>query len=173
MNKVTPEQIDALLDRVEYITVNQPGDTTTTLVLAYLDGKFHLATGLSACVDPANFDPDRGYDIAKEKAETQARIKLWELEGYRLYQKLNQDIPAPKAEVVEDMPTLGETVLYYEQIEGKESAPMPAFVASIDGASTVSLAVLDRNGKAHPRQHVRMVPKDSIPEGLPYYARHK
>ena len=42
--RVTKEQIDALMRRVTYVTVQQPGDTTSTFVHAYLDGSFFMAT---------------------------------------------------------------------------------------------------------------------------------
>jgi hypothetical protein len=90
--RVTPAQIDALMERVNYVTVQRPGDTTSTYVHAFLDGRFALGTGFSACVDPANFNADIGSEIATKKAMSAARDKLWELEGYRLYasQKENQ-----------------------------------------------------------------------------------
>ena len=83
--RVTPDQINALMSQVSYVTEQRPGDTNTTFVHAFLHGQFHLATGMSACVDPANFDEAVGIDIASRKAAALARDKLWELEGYRLY----------------------------------------------------------------------------------------
>lgn len=83
--RVTKDQIDALMDRVAYVTVQQPGDTTSTFVHAYLDGKFFLATGFSACVNKENFDAGVGLRLALSNAEKQAENKLWELEGYRLF----------------------------------------------------------------------------------------
>jgi len=83
--RVAKDQIDFLMDRVTYVTVQQPGDTTSTFVHAYLDGKFFLATGFSACVSKENFDADIGERLAKGNATKQAENKLWELEGYRLF----------------------------------------------------------------------------------------
>jgi len=83
--RVTKDQIDALMDRVAYVTVQQPGDTTSTFVHAFLDGKFFLATGFSACVNAENFNADIGERLARSNAEKHAENKLWELEGYRLY----------------------------------------------------------------------------------------
>lgn len=83
--RVTKDQIDSLMDRVTYVTVQQPGDTTSTFVHAYLDGKFFLATGFSACVSKENFNADIGERLAKGNATKQAGNKLWELEGYRLF----------------------------------------------------------------------------------------
>lgn len=86
--RVTHDHIQAMLKRVTYVTVQQPSDTTSTFVHAYLDGKFFLASGFSACVDPARFNPLIGIDIAQEKAVKAVEDKLWELEGYALYKNL-------------------------------------------------------------------------------------
>jgi len=83
--RVTKDHIDQLMGRVTYVVVQQPGDTTSTFVHAYLDGKFFLATGFSACVSKENFNADIGERLAKGNAEKQAENKLWELEGYRLF----------------------------------------------------------------------------------------
>ena len=83
--RVTKDQIDALMDRVVYVNVQQPGDTTSTFVHAYLDGKFFLATGFSGCVNKENFDAGIGLRLARSNAEKHAENKLWELEGYRLF----------------------------------------------------------------------------------------
>lgn len=90
--RVTQDDIIAMLKRVTYITVERPGGSTSTFVHAYLDGKFHLATGMSACVDPANFDADIGLRIASEDARKKAAAALWGFEGYALFKALN---PAP------------------------------------------------------------------------------
>jgi hypothetical protein len=82
--RIVPGMILALMERVTYATV-VPAGTTSTFVLAFLDGKFHLATGFSACVSVENFDAELGEKIAKVKAITLAQDKLWELEGYRMF----------------------------------------------------------------------------------------
>lgn len=87
--RVTKEHIDAMMKRVEYVTVQQPNGTNSTFVYAYLDGKFMLATGESHCVSSENFKPEVGITVATEKAAEFARNKLWELEGYKLYVELN------------------------------------------------------------------------------------
>ena len=83
--RVTKDHIDQLMGRVTYVVVQQPGDTTSTFVHAYLDGKFFLATGFSACVSKENFNADIGERLARGNASNQAENKLWELEGYRLF----------------------------------------------------------------------------------------
>lgn len=85
--RITPADIEALMARVTYVTV-VPEGTTSTFTHAYLDGRFSLATGHSACVSPENFNAEIGAKVAKGKAEAAARDKLWELEGYALYKKL-------------------------------------------------------------------------------------
>lgn len=94
--RVTKDEIDAMMARVVYIEVQQPGGSTSTFVHAFLDGKFLLASGHSACVSPENFNPSIGLSIAKGKAEVEARNKLWELEGYALYKRLIDQAAAPK-----------------------------------------------------------------------------
>lgn len=89
--RVTQEHINALLARVKYVTVQKPEDTTSTFVHAFLDGKFFLGTGFSACVDPANFKEDIGLRIATKDAESKATAALWGFEGYALYKALNPE----------------------------------------------------------------------------------
>ena len=57
-----------------------------TVVVAELPNGFIL-TESSACVSPENYDADEGYDICVGKIED----KIWELEGYRLQQKVYED----------------------------------------------------------------------------------
>lgn len=80
--RVLPDQINALVDRVNHVFSVQG---TSTFCHAFLDNRFLLATGHSACVSPENFDPDIGRKIAYENVVKPMRDKLWELEGYRLY----------------------------------------------------------------------------------------
>lgn len=87
-NKVTQEQITALMDRVVF---RSNVDGTSTFVHAYLDGKFYLASGHSACVDPANFNAETGYTIARANAKNNACHKLWELEGYALWKQMQTE----------------------------------------------------------------------------------
>ena len=82
--RITPGHINDLMGRVIFNIV-VPEGTTSTFAHAYLDGKFYLATGHSACVSPENFDAEIGQKIAMNKAEAMAKDKLWELEGYLLY----------------------------------------------------------------------------------------
>jgi hypothetical protein len=66
----------------------RPGKSASTFVHAYLDDRFFLASGHSACVDPDNYVWETGVGIARQNAEQAVNQKLWELEGYRLYSDL-------------------------------------------------------------------------------------
>lgn len=92
--RVTPDQVNAIMARVQFDTRHIEG-TTTTISMANLvsrDGqrKFTLAIGHSACVSPENFDAKIGIDIARSKAEQLAKDKLWELLGFSLFQEMDQ-----------------------------------------------------------------------------------
>lgn len=93
--RITPGHINDLMERVIFNIVIPEG-TTSTFAHAYLDGKFHLATGHSACVSPENFNAEIGQKIALNKAEAMAKDKLWELEGYRLYACLHDNTQPSK-----------------------------------------------------------------------------
>lgn len=99
--RVTKDRIDSLMQKVSYVVVQQPGDTTSTFVHAFLGGSFFLATGFSACVNKENFDADIGERLAKSQAEKNAQAKLWELEGYRLFDLMPQP-STPRDRVVNE-----------------------------------------------------------------------
>ncbi len=82
-NKVTKEHIDAIMADVTYHVYRVPY-TTTTIAVAFDKDGFSLGVGMSACVDPANFNTADGEKYACEDATAKAREKLWELEGYLL-----------------------------------------------------------------------------------------
>ena len=88
--RVTKAQIDALLARVSY-RFEQPKGTTSTFCHAYLDDRFYLASGHSACVSLENYNQEIGERIARGNTEAKATSALWELEGYALYKALNPD----------------------------------------------------------------------------------
>lgn len=88
--RVTKEQIDDIMATRVVLKVDQPAGTTSTFVHAFLDNKFYLASGHSACVSPENFNPELGIQYAQENALKKARDRLWELEGYALYKELNR-----------------------------------------------------------------------------------
>ncbi len=73
MNKVTEEDVESHIREVEFTTM---GKKTTVCTLTMKNG--YEVTGLSACVDPKDFDESIGCNIAKERAKE----KIWELLGY-------------------------------------------------------------------------------------------
>lgn len=89
--RVTKQQIDSLMARVSYAIVERPNNTNLVLAIALLDGQFELAIGKAACVSAENYNSEIGIRIATAEAETAARNKLWELEGYALRQRLAAD----------------------------------------------------------------------------------
>ena len=82
-NTVTLEQINKIISetKFEYQTVFGK----TTIASAKLPNGFVIVES-SSCVDPANYDEKMGRDICREKIIN----KLWELEGYRLQDKLHR-----------------------------------------------------------------------------------
>ena len=86
--RITPADIEALVSRVGH-TYEVQG--TSTFCHGFLDGKFYLASGHSACVSPENFDEGVGRAIAFSNMGLAMRNKLWELEGYALYKELNKE----------------------------------------------------------------------------------
>lgn len=88
--RVRKERIDQLMASVTVQTHIVEGTTTTvaTALLQLGHIQFTLATEISACIDPRNFNAELGANIAKDKALATARNKLWELEGYTLAQHL-------------------------------------------------------------------------------------
>lgn len=160
--RVTSEQIDRLMARVVYIT-EVPAGTTTTFVHAFLDGVFHLATGFSACVSPENFNAALGVAIAKPKATAQARDKLWELEGYRLYQSERTTLPVKSEDTLNDALQLGQQVFYYERVQDQVSPPMIGTIASVLGTNLVSMSVLAPNGTQHQRESILVLASNEEP----------
>lgn len=80
-NYVPKETIDALITQSE-ITVKTFFGKTTVVAMKLPNG-FVLVES-SSCVDPLNYDEAIGVQICKAKLEA----KLWELEGYRLQERL-------------------------------------------------------------------------------------
>jgi hypothetical protein len=92
--RVTPDQVNAYLARVEYSTIVPPG-TTSTFTHSYLRSKdgnrlFSLATGHSACVSPENFNAITGVDISRSKCEIATKDALWAFLGFDLFQELDK-----------------------------------------------------------------------------------
>jgi len=80
--RVTPELIDALIKREDYYVFP---NTTLTICMLTLNNGFSV-TGESAAASQENFDPEIGRKIARSNA----RNKIWQLEGYLLKEKLSK-----------------------------------------------------------------------------------
>lgn len=88
--RITKDDVDSMMSRMTYVTEHRPNNSTVTFVHAFLDGKFYMATGHSACVDPANYDVEIGVKIATSKASNAARERIWEHMGFMLYLQQNR-----------------------------------------------------------------------------------
>lgn len=80
--RVTAELIDALIKEEQYHVFP---DTTLTICVLTLNNGFNV-TGESAAASPENFDAQLGREIARSNA----RNKIWQLEGYLLKEKLSR-----------------------------------------------------------------------------------
>ena len=82
-NTVTLEQINKIISETKF--EYQTAFGKTTIASAKLPNGFVIVES-SSCVDPANYDEKIGRDICREKIIN----KLWELEGYRLQDRLHR-----------------------------------------------------------------------------------
>jgi len=80
--RLTPDAIDAAIAGEQYHVF--PGTTLTVCCLTLRNG--FTVTGQSAAASPANFDQAIGRKIAR----SDARGKIWQLEGYLLRERLNE-----------------------------------------------------------------------------------
>lgn len=100
MTTVTKESIEAKIKSVVFINAGKAaahqGGTgysqeildnlsLVTICIIILENGFKVE-GVSACVDPANYNEDIGRECAYENAFN----KIWELEGYMLRQSLHE-----------------------------------------------------------------------------------
>lgn len=82
-NTVTKEIIEEIMTKSNII-VNTVFDKCT-VVSCRLPNGFVIVES-SSCVDPNNYDEDMGVEICLDRIEN----KVWELEGYRLQEKLHR-----------------------------------------------------------------------------------
>lgn len=87
--KVTLDGIKAKIKGETYLVL--PDGKSTLCILTLENG--YTIKGLSACVDPAEFDLNMGRKIAFEDALRQ----IWPLEGYLLAEKMYWDAAQPVA----------------------------------------------------------------------------
>lgn len=83
-NTVTQDDIVQLLSEAEAAVSTVHGKCT--IVSVKLKNGFVL-TESSACVDPANYSEDLGFNECMKRIED----RLWELEGYALQKKLYEE----------------------------------------------------------------------------------
>jgi hypothetical protein len=81
--KVTLEQIESKIKGETYLVLP---DGKSTLCILDLENGFSIK-GLSACVDPKEFNLELGRKYAREEAVRQ----IWPLEGYLLAEQIYQD----------------------------------------------------------------------------------
>lgn len=79
--RLSPEKIDAVIVGEDYHVF--PGTTLTVCCLKLRNG--FTVTGESAAASPENFNEEIGRKIARSNA----REKIWALEGYLLREKLS------------------------------------------------------------------------------------
>ncbi len=186
--KLEPQDIINAIDNVSYY--NKPGTTHTTCYIKLKNGC--IVTGESACVDPANYLQSKGEEIAY----TNAKSKIWQLEGYLLMndlfvQKLlttarasdSQEavtmiagIELPKNEL--DVPkitapTVGRVVYYYpeqaEYFEGAEvGEPLASIICHVFDEHTINLAIFGPSGVSHARSNVTLLHPEYEQEGNDY-----
>lgn len=75
MEKLTLEKIKSLVVKTEF----QRFGETTTVCAAHLASGF-VVIGVSGCLNPADFDEQKGREIAEQDAINQ----LWKLQGYHV-----------------------------------------------------------------------------------------
>ncbi len=78
--RVTPQRIDEVIVKEDYHVF--PGTSLTVCCLMLKNG--YTVTGESACASPENFNVELGREIAR----TNAKQKIWALEGYALREQL-------------------------------------------------------------------------------------
>lgn len=109
--KVTPDDLNAVIAHEFYFTAGDgataahvlhgANDTSLmsvldelellTICVLVLQNGFKLV-GISSCVDAANFDAEKGKQLAREDAVN----KLWPLLGYQLKERLFQSVQPPQ-----------------------------------------------------------------------------
>lgn len=82
INTVTQDMVDDIIDNSEVIITTM--FDKCTVVACKLPSGFIIVES-SACVDPENYSEELGFEICMSKIID----KVWELEGYRLQNELN------------------------------------------------------------------------------------
>lgn len=158
--RVTPARIGELMANISYQFWLVPG-TTTTVCVALLDGKFTLAQGYSACVDPRLFNQAKGEELAKTDAAAKAADRLWELEGYALYRRL-KDEPEQIARIAHEVNRA------YCQALGDNSQPAWKDAPAWQQASAHAGVALHLNGDHGPEASHSSWMAQKLAEGWKY-----
>ena len=90
--RVTLDSVNAILEQMRYEHWVVP-NTTNIVVAGILPNDFVVALGTASTVSKENFDLSIGLKIATNDCLTNARNKIWELEGYALSKQLNSVPP--------------------------------------------------------------------------------
>lgn len=80
--EVSDQEIE---DRIQMVSSLVLPNTTVTIVSLHLASGF-VVNGESACVNPASFNPERGIELAKEKAKRKLRELLEFLKAEEQYE---------------------------------------------------------------------------------------
>lgn len=86
--RVNFEFVNAAVKELKFETTHVP-NSSLTIVSAFYDG-FSVGQGTSSCVNPLNYNPEIGYEIAQKNALAAATNKLWELFGWELHKHLKE-----------------------------------------------------------------------------------
>lgn len=106
--RITPAHIDEQIVSAAFHLF--PGTTTTVCLLTLRNG--FTVTGESACASPENYDADIGNKIAF----TNAREKIWLLEGYLLRDWLHANEQATQREFAFEQGLNGTTAYDIEKL---------------------------------------------------------
>lgn len=87
MAKVSKDTVQARMQLITYQLWRVPG-TTVTIAAAVEPNNNVLATGLSGCIDPNEFDAEMGCQIAISNASKAAEDAIWKEEGAFLRREL-------------------------------------------------------------------------------------
>lgn len=165
--KVTEEDLDNAIKTVEYTLLP---DGRTTVCTLTLDNNFTVR-GESSCVSAENYNEKDGQTYSLKKA----RENLWPFLGFRLADRLHREkcnsLPLPEPAL--DLPSVkvGQSVGYFEIVEGQPKGPMLAFVASINPDQSTNLAVLAPNATFLPAGGILVFrDQESVPPGATRYA---
>lgn len=72
--------VDSILATAEFVYNQLPNTNYTICVATFEDG--WSVTGQSVCVDPADFNKEKGESIARENALNDASTHYWRVAGY-------------------------------------------------------------------------------------------